>query len=327
MKKQSSTELQNSEFVMTVDYSKTLEQMIAEGKYEYRINDDIKTKNFPLPVKLIGKKIDGIYKIYFFNESISSEDSIRRIAEDGYLPATLPELLKFGEINPEMQRQFPIFALGSNFQYGNSKYEIPVLTTYDFKRRLNLYERPLSWSNTFGFLVVRPNDGILPVPKSKLDLKDVIGLKNLAGWIARYKNFGLIIDEVSPFISELLENGTLSKFEPSLAGLKAGRWGSDEEYEHYEFDAKIKDFIDFGDDWANLHFSFQSNKCMMFVECINESESDKLSRALETIFKALSVEPLTEENAYRDISWEEADKIILKYLKYINCHEIPSVPE
>ena len=74
MKKQSSTELQNSEFVMTVDYSKTLEQMIAEGKYEYRINDDIKTKNFPLPVKLIGKKIDGIYKIYFFNESISSEE-------------------------------------------------------------------------------------------------------------------------------------------------------------------------------------------------------------------------------------------------------------
>ena len=168
---------------------------------------------------------------------------------------------------------------------------------------------------------------ILPVPTSNPDLKDITGLKNLAGWVARYKNFGLEIDEVSPFMSELLENGTLAQFEPSLTGLKAGRWGSDEEYERYEFDAKIGDFIDFGDDWAILHFNFQSNKCMMFIECVNQSKSGKLSRALETIFNALEVDSLTEENAFRDLTWEEADKVILKYLKYMNSPEIASAPE
>lgn len=168
---------------------------------------------------------------------------------------------------------------------------------------------------------------ILPVPTSNPNLKDITGLKNLAGWIARYKNFGMEIDEVSPFMSELLENGTLAQFEPCLIGLKAGRFGSDEEYERYEFDAKIIYFIDFGKDWANLHFSFQSNKCMMFLECINNSKSGKLSRALETIFNALEVEPLTEESAFRDITWEEADEIILKYLQYMKNPEIASVPK
>lgn len=168
---------------------------------------------------------------------------------------------------------------------------------------------------------------IMPVSTSNPNFEDLTGLKNLAGWIARYKNFGLGIGEVSLFVSKLLENGTLAQFEPSLIGLKAGRFGSDEEYERYEFDAKIYNFIDFGEDWATLHFSFQSNKCMMFLECINDSKSGKLSRALEIIFNALEVEPLTEENAYKDITWEEADEIILKYLQYMKNPEIPSVPE
>ena len=68
------------------------------------------------------------------------------------------------------------------------------------------------------------------VPVSTLDLNDQTGLKNLAGWIARYKNLGILNqDGFSPIVGELLNNGTLAKFESSLTGYKAGQEGSDEE--------------------------------------------------------------------------------------------------
>ncbi|MFA6397819.1 MAG: hypothetical protein WDK96_03185 [Candidatus Paceibacterota bacterium] len=177
----------------------------------------------------------------------------------------------------------------------------------------------------------KDEENIPSVPVANVDLNDQTGLKNLAGWIARYKNFGLTIDEVSPFIEELLENGTLTQFEPSLIGLKVGQWGGHEEYERYEFTAVINDFAKINDgslDYVNLHFCFQSNnKCLMFITSVNQSESNKLPDALETTFRALGVEPLTKESDRRDIVWQEADEIILKYLKYIKSPDIPSVPE
>lgn len=167
------------------------------------------------------------------------------------------------------------------------------------------------------------------VPTNNIDLNDLTGLDNLAGWIARYHNFGLIVDEVSPHVKELLDEGILASFDPtSLTGLKAGYCGGAEEYERYEFSIKIGDFVNLnGYDWVTLHFVFKANKCMMFVECCNQSKVDKITPALENIFNAIGVEPLLEKESSRDITWQEADEIILKYLKYIKSPNIPSVPK
>ena len=99
------------------------------------------------------------------------------------------------------------------------------------------------------------------------------------------------------------------------------------EYERYEFGTEINNFVDLGDDWAILHFSFLSKRYMMFVTCNNQSEFDKISPVMENIFNAIGVEPLLEEEFSRDITWYEADEIILKYLKYIKNPDIPSVPK
>lgn len=171
------------------------------------------------------------------------------------------------------------------------------------------------------------NYEIPSVPKNRINTDDETGLRNLAGWIARYKNLGLKISEASPFITELLHNGTLAQFEPSLTELKVGQWGGPEDYERYEFDVSIDDFIDFDIDWVILHFSFQSNKCMMYLESCNQSDGDKLSSTLEKIFNAINIDPLLEAEFSRDITWQEADEIILKYLKYMKNPEIPSIPE
>lgn len=167
------------------------------------------------------------------------------------------------------------------------------------------------------------------VPTSTLDLNDQTGLKKLAGWLARYHNFGLSVNgEVSPLVRELLDNGTLAGIEPSLTGLRGSQSGGDEEYERYEFDVCIEDFVNInGYDWANLHFVFMASRCMMFIECCNQSKVDRLSPVLAKTFNAMDVDPLLDEEFSRDLTWKEADEIILRYLKYMKNPEIVSVPE
>lgn len=176
------------------------------------------------------------------------------------------------------------------------------------------------------------NYEIPSVPVSSPNINDHTGLKNLAGWIARYKEFGLKISEVSPFVYELFEKGILAQFEPSLTGIRTNS-GSEEDFDRYEFDVMIEDFVNIDDNnWVILHFSFQANHCMMFVESCNQSKSnqskvDKISSVMENTFNAIDVEPLLEEEFSRNITWQEADDTILKYLEYMKNPKIPLVPE
>jgi len=107
----SELDLQN-EIKLVVDYTKTLEQAIADGKYDKK-NENINDKNFPVSPKMIGKKIEVSAKIFPFNCQTSSEDVIFEMSKVGYRPATLMELLVLGCLYPELQRQFTIIALGS----------------------------------------------------------------------------------------------------------------------------------------------------------------------------------------------------------------------
>lgn len=163
---------------------------------------------------------------------------------------------------------------------------------------------------------------VASVPTTVPDLNSETGLKNLAGWIARYNNFGLNFDEISHHIRELLENGTLSKFESSLVGLRCNcsyEENGPDEFERYEFSFMIENFVHFenhqDDHWASLHFYFKSNYCLMCVTSCGEG--DMIEIALKTMFTSIDVEPLYEDEQ-RDVSWQEADRIICAYLQYIN---------
>lgn len=90
-------EVMSNVFHLTVDYSQSLEQMIAAGRYDWR-NDDITAKRFPI-------KGEGIveYEARYFNfdRNISSENTIDAIeAEDTANPwsaAKIEHVLSHGE--------------------------------------------------------------------------------------------------------------------------------------------------------------------------------------------------------------------------------------
>lgn len=96
-------------FRVVVDYSKTLDEMIAAGLYDWK-NDNINAKNFPVD----GKGTSAVnVELIHFNRTIESNEALNELDKMGYRPATLPELLAFGAKYPDKQREFPIIALGS----------------------------------------------------------------------------------------------------------------------------------------------------------------------------------------------------------------------
>jgi hypothetical protein len=142
------------EISLAVDYSQTVEQMVAAGKYGWK-NPNITEEHFPLPVELTGQKTVVSAKLFHFNRSISSDDAISEMDRAGYRPATLMELLVLGFILPGLQRQFPIVALGSIWLSADGHRYVPCLGVGDGKRGLDLDWFDSVWRACCRFLGVR----------------------------------------------------------------------------------------------------------------------------------------------------------------------------
>jgi hypothetical protein len=132
---------------LSIISSISLSDRIALGKYD-SISDGINENNFPI---IVGKDYEVKYKIFLFNgRFISSDGVIKKMKIEGYHAGNIAELLKLGEIKPELQMEFPIVALDSVCDY----HDVPVLDYYVNTRRLILCSRRPDWPCTYRFLGV-----------------------------------------------------------------------------------------------------------------------------------------------------------------------------
>jgi len=139
---------------LTVDYTKTVEQAIADGNYDWK-NSDVTAKNFPISPEMIGKKVDISGRLFHFDRNIGSENAIKKMDSDGCRPATLMELLALGATHPELQKQFPIIALGSVWRTFIGFRQVPYLDVNDDDRELDLSYFGDDWWACCRFLGVR----------------------------------------------------------------------------------------------------------------------------------------------------------------------------
>ena len=99
--------------IIAVDYSKSLQNMMADGSYDW-VNPAITPKGFPITAVGI---VQFETKVFHFNRYISSEDAVEAITADDrrnfWEPAKIEGLLAYGVKNPNEQRQYPIVGLGS----------------------------------------------------------------------------------------------------------------------------------------------------------------------------------------------------------------------
>lgn len=140
----------DSTLVITVDYTRTLKQMIVAGCYDWT-NEDITAGHFP--ISGTGKVTVGLELVHL-DRIVSTSEVLCALEERGLRPATLVELLAFGEKYPEEQRKYPIVALGSAWQSPRGRH-VPYLHRGDAKRDLDLAWNDRDWGGVFRFLAVR----------------------------------------------------------------------------------------------------------------------------------------------------------------------------
>jgi hypothetical protein len=138
-------------YPITVDCSQTLEQMIAAGNYDW-VNSDITSEAFPVKGKGVVQIPDA--KPVHFGRKMSSDAAIAELDKMGLRPATHTELLAFGAKYPELQRQFPIVALGSSAQVHGYR-SVVCLWSSGRERGLRLCWFGSGWVGVCRFLAVR----------------------------------------------------------------------------------------------------------------------------------------------------------------------------
>lgn len=129
----------------------SLADRIARGEYD-RVNSDITEEHFPT---VIPADYDAEYKLFHFNRPIGSEAAIAEMEDERFRPGTLAELLVLGETQPELQKQFPIIALGSLWRLSGGDRGVPGLYGLGHRRELLLYWFGGGWGGHYRFLAVR----------------------------------------------------------------------------------------------------------------------------------------------------------------------------
>ncbi|MEK7520415.1 MAG: hypothetical protein AAB581_04220 [Patescibacteria group bacterium] len=137
-------------FIITLNHTLSLTDMIAAGHYDW-VNDDITAEHFPVKGK---GAAELAVELVHFDRSISSGDAVKEMEKMGLRPATHEELLAFGAKYPDIQREFPIVALGSSAQIHGRRFVL-FLFRYGSERFLSLFWWDSFWGADYRFLGVR----------------------------------------------------------------------------------------------------------------------------------------------------------------------------
>jgi len=96
-------------FPVTVDYGRTLEQMVLACACGYN-NENITAENFPINgVGVVEQEII----LVDFDHDVKSDEAVRELAAMGLELARIEHATAFGEKYPDVQRERPVVFLGS----------------------------------------------------------------------------------------------------------------------------------------------------------------------------------------------------------------------
>lgn len=122
---------------LVVDYTETVKQSISDNNFDWK-NEDVNDENFPIPLEMVGKKVEIFVKLFYFYCDISPDEAIAKMNEAGCRPANLMELLALGSLFPDLQRESPIVAFGSVWRLTNIRRFAPYLSEFNKRRGLSL---------------------------------------------------------------------------------------------------------------------------------------------------------------------------------------------
>lgn len=138
-------------YPIEVNYWVSIEDAVKLCRCDWS-KSDITSEHFPTTR---AGEIDILIELVHFNRNIWTENALRKLDQMGFRPAELHELLALGAKYPDLQREFPIVALGSVWQGpGGSRY-CAYLDRYGSERALYLLWLDYGWGDFCRFAAVR----------------------------------------------------------------------------------------------------------------------------------------------------------------------------
>ncbi len=152
---------------LTIDYSKSFNAMIAAGRYDINRGKFIHGKFL---IRGEGKVIRKAHLVHFKCE-LASDEVVFQLYNDGKRPATIDELLAFGAQYPDVQRKFPVAALGSSKKHIRGNRWAPYISANpnNGPRIFSLESWDNGWEANVRFLAVYRDD--TPVAEKEPDNK------------------------------------------------------------------------------------------------------------------------------------------------------------
>jgi hypothetical protein len=98
---------------VTIDYRRTLDQMIEAGVYDH-VNRHITRSSFPVAR---GGDAERELTLVHLDHVASTDEVLHQLDELAVRSGRIEELLAFGAAYPEAQRQYPIVAVGALDEY------------------------------------------------------------------------------------------------------------------------------------------------------------------------------------------------------------------
>jgi hypothetical protein len=140
--------------IITVNYDKSLKDMIAAGMYDW-VNSDITANRFPLER---GGTTNFCPKLFDFGPHISSEDAIEAMSKDKFRPGGHAHGLAYGATFPDEQQRSRIACLGSSALMLGHRHVL-YLDGDATERRVNLHDWHRGWTGRWCLLGVREVTG------------------------------------------------------------------------------------------------------------------------------------------------------------------------
>ena len=140
-------------YAVTVNYAgnKTIRNLLKEVRCGW-VNESITDKNFP--TDKIGTEEEEIFLVHFNKWFDNGGQVIAELDKLGYKPANPAQLLALGVRHPDLQRQFPIAALGQ-YWFASGGYRVVVGLDGSGERRARLFLLEGGWYDSWRFAVVR----------------------------------------------------------------------------------------------------------------------------------------------------------------------------
>ncbi len=143
--------------ILHISQNPSLTERIMKGKYT-DMDPRITEETFPI---LIPHDYRVQYELFHFDMVMPSQLVVEKMTQKGCRPATLIELLEFGRSKPEIQKKFPVIALGSAIKKGDGECRVPFCDNCG--SRITLASYGAQWNKACRFLAVYDGRKILHI--------------------------------------------------------------------------------------------------------------------------------------------------------------------